>query len=91
MPWAKGRRQTAAPPRDPYFSFLDDFIFNSNLCTVNWYNFLSATCEIELNLVILFESAFLLIKVHPNAIVRDVSKKLIKIVILLITSLTHLL
>ena len=27
-PWAKGRRQTAAPPRDPYFSFFKtDFTY----------------------------------------------------------------
>lgn len=43
--------------------------------------FLGATCEAELNSGVLFESA-LLLKVNPNVIVRDVSKNLIKIVIL---------
>ena len=28
-PWAKGRRQTAAPPRDPYLFIFKDFIYLS--------------------------------------------------------------
>ena len=27
VPWAKGRRQTSAPPRDPYFFFFKIYLF----------------------------------------------------------------
>ena len=35
-PWAKGRRQTAEPPRDPPFDFLNHILF-SVACFKNQY------------------------------------------------------
>lgn len=41
---------------------------------MNWYSFLGATYETELNLGILYKLAFPLIKIYPNEIVKDVQK-----------------